>query len=252
MKDFFNYELDEFNIANGIDELGWIEQSTYLLAIIIICILIFRYKSHIREFKYEHIIRYIMATILIVGELAIQFWMMYSGNYELTSLPMHLCSISLFAGAFMLIRKSERLHYIIFFWALQGALQALLQPNVAVGFNNFRYYHFSIMHGTIVIFPLYMMWVHNWIPTFKHLIRSFIGLILVALPIMIFNTIAGTDFFFVNFAKDVRPETGSILDLLGPQPYYVIPLLVVAFVLFFITYIPIHLGYHMKSKEKTV
>ena len=118
-----------------------------------------------------------------------------------------------------------------------------------VGTEYYKYWQFFTHHVLLVVLPLTFVYFKGWIPTFKDVVWSYIWLVVVSLPVMIFNTLTGMGYMFVSFGHDARPTTGSILDLLGPHPYYIISLVFLAFVLFYITYLPIQIIYRRRVKN---
>jgi hypothetical integral membrane protein (TIGR02206 family) len=79
-----------------------------------------------------------------------------------------------------------------------------------------------------------MVWVERFRPTFKS-----IGITMVFLNVMLVilvgvNYITGGNYMFL--AR--KPDTASLLDVLGPYPWYLLSLEAVALVLFLLLYAP--------------
>ncbi|MFQ6614746.1 MAG: hypothetical protein ACE5D1_07880, partial [Fidelibacterota bacterium] len=50
----------------------------------------------------------------------------------------------------------------------------------------------------------------------------------------IINWLLGANYFFIAH----KPETASIIDMMGPWPFYLLPLSLVALAIFFLSYLP--------------
>ena len=146
----------------------------------------------------------------------------------------------------MLIGKSQKLFDIVYFWLLSGSLFALITPTAITycGPTRFRYYQFWLEHtlGYIAIF--YMIFVHNFRPTIKSFIRSYVSLVsLSALAAWINSMIPGANYLYM-----ARPESApSILDILPPNYALRIAIMVLALTLMFmLAYYP----WYKKDKKE--
>ncbi len=180
--------------------------------------------------------RWFLAGLLVVQELSLSLWRWSIGTWEAgTSLPLHLCGIAIVLVVFLLINRSYLLYELVYFWGLGGAIQALLTPDIgAFGFPHFRYFQFFLSHGTLIFASLYMTWVGEMRPTHRSIWKVFgitnIYLVLIAG----FNLLTDGNYLFICH----KPENGSIMDAMGPWPWYILVLEGVAVVLFYIYYAP--------------
>lgn len=207
-----------------------------LLILVGIYILIFLFRNKLRTPKIDIKIRYIIAASLILQELSLGMWKLYNGAWHPgTSLPLHLCGASIVLSAIMLINKNYTLFEINYFWGLGGAIQALLTPDIGMyGFPHYRFLQFFTSHGLILVAVLYMVFVHKYSPTHKSIWKVF-GITLIYTGfIAIFNLIFNGNYLFICW----KPENGSIMDVMGPWPWYIIPLGIVAIATFYIWYSP--------------
>ena len=190
-----------------------------------------KYKTE----KSDKIIRYTLATLLILQEISLSVWRIYCGTWQMgTSLPLHLCGAAIVIGAIMLINKNFRLYELVYFWGLGGAIQALLQPDIIYPVPHYRFFQFFVSHGLIVTASLYSTFSFEYRPQLKSVFRVFGITNLYLVFIAIFNYIFDGNYLFICH----KPETASLIDFFGPWPWYVLVLEVVAFVSFFIYYLP--------------
>jgi hypothetical integral membrane protein (TIGR02206 family) len=134
----------------------------------------------------------------------------------------------------MLITKRRFVFEVVYFFGLAGALQALITPELFYTFPHFRFLHFFIAHFAIILSILYMVWVEGASITLRSVFKSFIVLNLFALIALFTNIATGANYMFL--AR--KPQNPSILDFLGPYPWYILSLEVIAFVMFLLLYLP--------------
>lgn len=242
---FFDYFPDMYE---GSSLTGFEYYGPLLLGVLTI-VLFYFIKDKITKTSKRNII-FALGGILAFSEIADKIYVYYHLGWSYDLLSLHLCSISAIVGVYLIFFNQNRtLFGIWFFWSLQGALQALLSPTVTVGFEFFKYYQFFLHHVLLIILPLTILYFNNWIPTFKDVKNSYIWLIVVSIPVIIFNSFTGMGYMFVSLTHDARPTTGSPLDYLGPYPFYIISLFAFVFALLLITYLPFKFIYHRKPKQ---
>ncbi len=203
-----------------------------LLAIYILAYL-FRRRFTGNADKYT---RYTLAFLLIFQELSLNFWRLYNGTWSVaTSLPLHLCGVSVVLSAIMLVNKNFKLYELNYFWGLGGAVQALLTPDIGIyGFPHFRYFQFFISHGLIILASLYLTFTAGYRPSHKSIWRVFAITNIYMVFIAGFNRLTGGNYLFICH----KPVDGSLIDFMGPWPWYILSLEVVAVVSFYIYYSP--------------
>ncbi|MEK0313827.1 YwaF family protein [Cohnella sp. 56] len=143
-----------------------------------------------------------------------------TGEWDVYALPFELCSLMIWLTAIMMLTGSRRLYEVTFFLGILGAVQALATPDLAAPFPTLGFAHFFIGHILIVVSNLYMTIVEGYRPTLRSALRAFGWLQLLAVPAAIADALAGTNFMFL--AR--KPPTASLLDLLGPWPWYLLQL----------------------------
>lgn len=181
-------------------------------------------------------VRYIMAAVLIINEMLWHTWNLVTGQWTLqTMLPLHICSVFVFLCAFMLVTKNYRIYEFAYFLGIAGASQAILTPDLGIyDFPHFRYYQVFVSHGLIVSSAVYMTVVQRYRPTLKSLGRVLVWSNVYLLFVGIVNALIGSNYMFVAH----KPETASLMDMLGPWPWYILALEAIGFVLFFLLYLP--------------
>lgn len=181
------------------------------------------------------ILRYTLAGVLVLCEVSLNVWYVSEGVYHVRdTLPLELCTISLYLSIFMLWLRSRRLFQIVYFTGIGGAIQALLTPALGYGFPHYRFLEFFIAHIAIIAASLYMVWMEGYRPTFKSIWITMGSLNLLLPFVYLVNMLTGGNYMFI--AR--KPETGSLLDYLGPHPWYILSMEAVALMTFFLLYLP--------------
>ena len=203
--------------------------------------LIIKFKDNIKESKLDKLISMSLSFMLIITEMS-YFWRLVGveslNANPVDHLPITICGWAIIFSSFMVVSKSKSLFDIVYFWVFAGSTFGLLTPTVITftGPTRFRYYQFWLEHisGFIVIF--YMIFVHNFRPNWKSMLKSYICLIVLAIIAIIANNmLPGANYLFV-----ARPEdTASILDIL-PKNYFVRLTIMASIItiLFFLIYLP--------------
>lgn len=177
-----------------------------------------------------------LAVIISVQQLLLYVWYTYAGEWSISwTLPIQLCDISIFLSVPVLITKNRYLSELLYFWGLGGATQAILTPDIGnYTFPHFLFYQFFVSHGLIVISCLFMIFVYHFRPTLKSVIRAFVITNLYAAAIIPVNALTGGNYLFLRY----KPQGGSIMELLGPWPWYILWLEAVALIIFLLLYLP--------------
>lgn len=195
---------------------------------------------------------------LLLPEIYLQLWYVLNGIWDrTTSLPLELCSLTMFLSAIMLITDSRKLYPLVYFAGIGGALQAVFTPSLDFPFPHIRFFQFFITHIAIIIAPLYMTWIRGFRPNWKSIGWTMLFLNAAALVVGLINFALGSNYMFLMG----KPSTPSLLDLLGPHPFYILveelialALFIVMFALFFA--IPDRLrksrGNRIKSQERSL
>lgn len=151
--------------------------------------------------------------------------------------PLHMCDIAAITAGFALITRRRLLCVVTYFWGLAATAQALLTPAITVGFPAPPFIMFFVHHFAVVIAALYLPVVGGWRPErplWRDPLRVF-GLSVVYLGVvLVVNHFTGSNFAFVSHP----PSNPSLIDHLGPWPWYIFSLLGIALILYFLLVLP--------------
>lgn len=202
----------------------------FLCAILLLC------RGRFETEKAKKTFRYVFAVFISLQQASIYIWYTLSKQWSLEiTLPLQLCDLSLFLSVAVLITRRQLLTELLYYWGIGGATQALLTPDIGpYTFPHFVFYQYFISHYVILLTCIYMIAVEKFRPSTKSVLRTFAITNIYALLIFPVNRVTGGNYLFLSW----KPAGGSILDLLGPWPWYILSLEAVALFLFTLLYLP--------------
>jgi hypothetical integral membrane protein (TIGR02206 family) len=180
-------------------------------------------------------LRPLLAAALVVnsgiwyGYLAYRGWLQFP-----ESLPLELCDATLFVTVVALITRNALSFDLAYYAALAGTTMALLTPDLWEPFPSFSTVQFFVAHGLVVVAVLYLVWSRRARPRPGSVWRAMLGVNIFAAVAGSFNLIFGTNYMYLGG----KPQNPSLLDFLGPWPWYLATCEVLALVLFSLLYLP--------------
>jgi hypothetical integral membrane protein (TIGR02206 family) len=163
-----------------------------------------------------------------------QYWV--NGNLTVqNALPLHLCDLALVTGLVALLTRHAITVELTYYFALAGTSHGLLTPALDMDWPHPRFITFFAHHAGVVLAALYLVLGMRLLPR-PHSVRvALLGIISYALIVGGINAVLGTNYGFLC----AKPPTASILDHLGPWPWYVLVLLGIAVSIFILLYQPV-------------
>lgn len=237
------------NNPNNIEPFSLFSTS-HIFAILTIIIfitlttLVFRYT---KMNDYSKQFRYFLLAVIVIEEILFKLWIIYeSDKLLIDNLQLNLCGVSLMLSIFLLYNKNQTLYEIVFYWGIAGATQAILTPDIGqYGYPHFRFFQFFLSHGLILMVSVYMTAVEGLRLGKGSLKRIIIITNTYTLFVGIVNYLIGTNYLLL--AR--KPDSASLLDFLGPWPWYILSLEVIAIILFSLIYIPFYLARNKKEDK---
>lgn len=190
--------------------------------------------------KSERIHKYYKAfllTALPIQEIIFRLWDCFYHDFRFESMfSLHLCSIAIFFCIILLVKYNQSMFEVLYFWGLGGATQALLTPDITIyGFPHFRFFQVFLSHGLIIATIIYFIFVEDKRIRKGALKRVLINTNIYAMFVFFVNSIFNTNYLFINH----KPYTPSLIDILGPWPFYIIWLELIMIFVFSLLYMPV-------------
>jgi len=194
------------------------------------CLLLVRSAVRIRRRPKDLTFRWILILTLTVSGL--MSWSHKLGQ-GINGLPLELCDLALIAVIGTLIRPEIRyLGEMGVLWALSGSVQAILTPDLGEGFPSLSFILFFLTHCGVVVSAVYVMARGHVVLVPASVLRVWLATNVYASSVGILNWRFGSNFGYLA-AKPIKP---SLLDYLGPWPYYIFWEEAIAFGLFSLGY----------------
>jgi hypothetical integral membrane protein (TIGR02206 family) len=157
------------------------------------------------------------------------------GEPVIQNLPLHICGISTYAVVMLLIFRSQPFFSFSYYAGISGAIQAIITPDVSIGFPHFLFITYYSSHISIIIGVAYAAIAYSMKPSLVGLRNAAIFTNLYAAGIFFINYLLETNYLFLRH----KPHGDSLMDIMGPWPIYIAWLevcLLVSFLMLHIIY----------------
>jgi hypothetical integral membrane protein (TIGR02206 family) len=161
-----------------------------------------------------------LAVVLVGAEVG---WWIYlvathANRAELAyALPFQLCDAAIFVSALALWLRRQLLVEVTYFWGLAGTIQAVITPDLPQHFPTFPFIQYYVAHGGVVAAALFLVvglgqWPRPrailWVVPLTVAYAAFVGLL---------DALTGANYMYLR----AKPASATVLDALGPWPWYI-------------------------------
>ena len=206
------------NNYNSFELFGLSHWTAILIFIFLLIFLPSYSKSHL-SINQQKILGNILGFLIFIN---FPIWVLLEfigGSFDVKlHLPLHLCRFANLLLPFVMLRRNEFLFQILFYWGLSGMFQAIITPDIVQDFPHFHYFRFFIGHHLMIVALMYIIIVYKMKPTIEGLKNSFFGLNLFLVIAFLANILLDANYFWIM----EKPPTGSLLDYMGPWPWYIL------------------------------
>jgi hypothetical integral membrane protein (TIGR02206 family) len=177
----------------------------------------------------------ILAVVILGHEAAWWVWLGAHGTWSASyALPFQLCDVVGVVAAAALWTRQPLLVELTYFWGLAGTANGLITPDVSDHFPTFGFMQYFIAHGTIVAAALLLVVGLRLAPRRGAVLRVF-GLTFALLVLDAgVNLVTGGNYMYLRHT----PGAHSLLDVLGPWPWYIAGAAGLALAIFFVLDLP--------------
>ena len=156
------------------------------------------------------------AAFLVPVEI---YWLLPGQAGIKHSLPLQLCDLAAMAAVWALWSHSPTAFALTYFWGLTLTSQAFLSPELSgPDFPSPQFLSFFGMHSLVLWAAIYLTWGVGLRPDWRSYRTAVLATIGWGVVMFAFNQIAGTNYGFLN----AKPQVESLLDVLGPWPWYLL------------------------------
>ena len=154
------------------------------------------------------------------------------------SLPLGLCEVGTLVAAAALWWRRTSLVELTYFWGLGGTVQALITPELFNHFPSYFYFQYYINHGGIVLAALFLVAGVGMVPERGAVVRVISITAAYTLMVAGVDHLTGGDYLYLA----EPPPTFSLLNLMGPWPWYVAGMVVLGIAVIVLLDLPLRVA----------
>ena len=149
-------------------------------------------------------------------------------------LPLHFCDFAVLLAIAALLTERQTVSEMLYFWGLSGTVIAMLTPDVDHGFPDTFCISFFSLHGAVAVAAAVVAFGLGVRPRPGANWRIWGLTNLYAAVIAVIDWRAGENFLYLR----TKPGEPSLLDYMGPWPWYILAADALALVIFWVLMIP--------------
>jgi hypothetical integral membrane protein (TIGR02206 family) len=163
-----------------------------------------------------------LVALLVANEMGWHLWTFGTGQWSVrTMLPLHLCSVTSWLSILCLIRRCPPAYDFVYFLGIAGAAHTLLTPDLGpYGFPHLRFFLTIVSHAGILVAAMFLTFVDGLRPTWESVRRVIVWANVYGVFVFFLNLAIGSNYMYL--AR--KPSTPSLVDMLGPWPWYILAL----------------------------
>lgn len=222
--------------------------NSHIIALLIVaaaCFFLWPLSRIVLRREWQKNVSWILVVVMIV-ELGgkVVCYRLYGMPWE-RLLPLQICDANALLCVLMLLMRSYRIYEVAYFWAMAGSVSAMLTPDLRFDFPHPIFLFFYLGHALTVIAVLYATFVYAYQPRFRSVGIALLATALYAAVMMPLNYILGTNYLYLT----AKPTAPSLLDYMGPWPWYLLGLGVMCAVACLVCYAPFYVVRKFQGKS---
>ncbi|MEV0295321.1 TIGR02206 family membrane protein [Nocardia sp. NPDC050710] len=133
------------------------------------------------------------------------------------SVPLRLTDLATLVAGYALWSHRHWAYALTYYWCLTLSTQALISPALeSPDFPHYEFLAFWAIHLAVVWAAIYLTWGIGMRPDWRSYWFTVAVTVAWVAITFVFNSLADSNYGFVNR----KPSTPSLLDVLGPWPWY--------------------------------
>jgi hypothetical integral membrane protein (TIGR02206 family) len=193
-----------------------------VLAVVAVALVVL--GRHYRDTPMQQQLSRVLAVAFAVFLVPVEVYWLLPGQWGIKySLPLQLCDLAAIAAIWALWSYSSTAFALVYFWGLTLTSQAFVSPELTgPDFPSAEFVSFFGMHSLVLWAVIYLTWGVGLRPDWRSYRVAVLVTIGWGVTMFAVNRAAGTNYGFLN----AKPLAASLLDVLGPWPWYLLTELV--------------------------
>ncbi|MGH7881972.1 MAG: TIGR02206 family membrane protein [Candidatus Dormibacteraceae bacterium] len=189
----------------------------------------------------------VLAVLLLIAEaswwISLAQWRPWSPAY---GLPLHFCDTAALITAAALWWRQRWMVELTWFWGMVGCLQGLLTPDLQQHFPNWWYFQYYLVHALPVVAAILLVIGLRLIPRRGAVVRAYLITALYTILIGGIDFLTGGNYMYLR----QPPNIHSLLNFMGPWPWYILSTTLLALLLFWLFDLPFQKRPHLWPGRK--
>jgi hypothetical integral membrane protein (TIGR02206 family) len=171
-----------------------------------------------RPGRWRTAVSWILGCLLLADAVSFVVALVVAGTFSpKTSLPLALCDMAALVAAAACFSRRSVLVELTYFWGLAGTLQAVITPDLNVGFPHLVFFQYMVGHLGIVVAALYLVVGLRITPRPGAVLRVFAITLGYTAFVGLVDGLTGANYMFLR----APPGEWTLLRVLGPWPWYI-------------------------------
>lgn len=185
--------------------------------------------------KAKTILGTVLAFVPFVCVMGRMWYLVSIDNFDpKLDLPFFLCRFMAMILPFVMMTRNRFFLGIMYFWILAGTINAVITPDLMQGPFHWEYNLYWTYHLMLIVTIIYAAFVFKFKITWKDYRNAVLGTIVFTIFSGVINYALKANY---NYLSE-KPEVASILDHMGPWPWYIVSVYALMFFLFFLALLP--------------
>ena len=174
--------------------------------------------ARVRPGRWIAVVSRVLAVLIAIAEPS--YWLSevihgtWSARYDL---PLQLSNASELVAAAALWWPKPILVELTYFWGLGAVLQALATPDFSQHFPDPAYFRFYVAHGGVLAAAVFLVAGRRIFPRPGAPLRIFLITIGFTAVVGLVDVLTNGNYMYLR----VKPAAGSLLNFMGPWPWYI-------------------------------
>jgi hypothetical integral membrane protein (TIGR02206 family) len=170
--------------------------------------------------SFVHAAGRVLAPLILAGFVGEELTYALRGRWALErNLPLHLTDVVTLVSVAALWRPgSALLAELVYLWALSASVQAVVTPDLGRAFPDPLFFGYFLTHSGSIIAGCLLMFGMRRAPRPGAVARAYAATAVVAVVAATATLLTGGNYMFLRR----KPVRGSLLDVMGPWPLYIL------------------------------